>query len=170
MFYFTTAINNLKKFITTFITVVFITLLSAPVFADVNEGAGKYNLAPSQMENQKLYKKATAMMGTGIGLSVLAMSGTIFAGVVIIGSSVSSANEDTENATNGPIAAYALGLPVLGGSLILAAVGIPLWVIGSKRRKAIKKTGFDRSPSLSFVPLQSKKQIIGGSLTATWKF
>lgn len=73
-------------------------------------------------------RRSTGMMVAGIVLTSIA-SAALIAGVV---SSVAIAREGGEF---GGLAFIVIGLPLLGGSLIFAGVGIPLWVVGASPAK-----------------------------------
>jgi hypothetical protein len=59
-----------------------------------------------------------------------------FASAALVGGSIIwGLNAGHSNAEGPGVAALVIGLPTIGGSLVLASVGVPLWVVGARAPK-----------------------------------
>jgi hypothetical protein len=89
------------------------------------------------------------MMVTGIGLTSVASLAFIGGGALLIGTAASDAGDVT------PVSII-FGVPLVIGSVLFAAPGIPLWVIGA-----------GKAPPKNAVPAVS---VGAGSATLRWTF
>ncbi len=141
------------------VAVISTILLIAPL-ASAQESA---STGDESTEDQM--RRARAMMISGIVLTSVGVIGELAGAGIMIGGTVSANNQPDDEPTMSPGIDYMYGGFVMGFSALPLAVGIPLWIVGSKRKARLQAMTI--SPKISFAMDSRRGNYM---LSAVWNF
>ena len=113
------------------------------------EGTARAEDGAAQLQLQSRLHRAEGMRIVGIVHTSLGIATTVVAGGFLVSGIVAEANNDPEQPTMGGFASFLASGIWFAGSVVALAVGIPLWVVGARRRARLTE-GVARLPMPSF--------------------